>query len=54
MRRYLVKRGLQGIITMIAVLLMVFVAMRLAPGDPAELFLPEGAPPETIQALNER
>ena len=52
MRRFLIVRGLQAVATLVAIVVMVFVGLRLAPGDPARLFLPEGATEEQIDELN--
>jgi peptide/nickel transport system permease protein len=48
---YLVVRLLQAAATVLLAAAAVFFAVRLAPGDPAELLLPEGASPEQFAAL---
>lgn len=54
MGRYLLTRLLESAMTVITVAAVVFLAVRLTPGDPASLLLPRGAPPEQIAALRDR
>lgn len=49
---YALKRLLLAIPTLFLVALMVFVLIRLIPGDPAEVMLGEGASPQAIAALH--
>ena len=51
---YIVKRLGQAVIAMFVVSLVVFLLIRMAPGDPAELMAPETASEEEIQALRVR
>jgi peptide/nickel transport system permease protein len=48
---YVVVRLIQSAVTILLVAAAVFFAVRLAPGDPAELLLPRGASPEQRAAL---
>jgi peptide/nickel transport system permease protein len=52
MLRYLIKRLLLAIPTLLLVALIVFVLVRLIPGDPAQVMLGEGADPATIAAMH--
>jgi ABC-type dipeptide/oligopeptide/nickel transport system permease component len=54
MGQVLVHRIAEATVTLLIVAVIVFVAVRLTPGDPAELLLPRGAPPEQIAALRAR
>lgn len=51
---YIFKRLGQALVAMFAVTLIVFLLIRLAPGDPAQLMLPETASKEEIEALRVR
>lgn len=51
MLRYVVRRLLGAIPTFIGVLTLVFVLMRLVPGDPALLILGDRATPAAVEAL---
>ena len=51
MGRYLARRLLHAVFTLIGVSLVVFLVLRIIPGDPARLLLPEGASPEEITRL---
>lgn len=51
MGRYLLQRLAQGAVVAFGVILLVFVIVRLAPGDPARLLLPETAPVEAVRAM---
>lgn len=53
MRRYILKRLLLGIVTIIGVSIIVFTAARLT-GDVARLYAPENASPEQLQLIRER
>ncbi len=52
MLRYLTKRLLLAIPTLLLVALIVFVLVRLVPGDPAQVMLGEGADAATIAAMH--
>ena len=52
MRSYLLRRLWQSALTLVGVSLLVFVILRVVPGDPAKMLLPEGAPPSAIEELN--
>jgi ABC-type dipeptide/oligopeptide/nickel transport system permease component len=54
MRRYIIKRILQMIPTILAILLINFLLIRLAPGDPARVMAGEMATPENVEAIRER
>jgi peptide/nickel transport system permease protein len=51
MLQFIIRRALQSILTVLIAAALVFFAARLTPGDPAELMLGEGAPPEQIAAV---
>lgn len=51
MRSYLTRRLLITVPTLLAVTVLIFVAMRVIPGDPAVLLAGDFATPETVQAL---
>ena len=51
MRRYLSRRFMVAVPTLLAVTVLIFVAMRVVPGDPAVLLAGDFATPETVQAL---
>jgi ABC-type dipeptide/oligopeptide/nickel transport system permease component len=51
MLAYLAVRALQSVLTILLAAIAVFIAVRLTPGDPAELLLPRGASPEQMAAL---
>ncbi len=52
MLQYLAKRLLLAIPTLLLVALIVFVLVRLVPGDPAQVMLGEGADPAAIAAMH--
>ena len=52
MRAYLLRRLWQSALTLVGVSLLVFVILRVIPGDPAKMLLPEGAPQSAIEELN--
>jgi len=54
MNRYILKRIVGMILVMFIVLTIVFVIVRLAPGDPASLMLGPDATPEEAAALREK
>jgi ABC-type dipeptide/oligopeptide/nickel transport system permease component len=54
MARYILTRVLDSIPTILLVLTLVFVAMRVLPGDPALAVLGDGAQPETIAQFREK
>ena len=54
MSLYIVKRLGQAVVALFFVCLLVFMLIRMAPGDPAELMSPETASEEQIQALRVR
>ena len=53
MVRYVIRRSLMAIPTMIAVLVFIFVVMRVLPGDPAYAILGDDAPPEALEQFRE-
>lgn len=52
MLRYLARRLLLTVPTLLLVALIVFVLVRLVPGDPAQVMLGEGADPAAIAAMH--
>ena len=52
MRAYLLRRLWQSALTLVGVSLLVFVILRVIPGDPAKMLLPEGAPQSAVEELN--
>ncbi|PYN07292.1 MAG: ABC transporter permease [Candidatus Rokuibacteriota bacterium] len=52
MRAYLLRRLWQSAVTLVGVSILVFVILRVVPGDPAKMLLPEGAPPSAVEELN--
>ena len=52
MQSYLLRRLWQSALTLVGVSLLVFVILRVIPGDPAKMLLPEGAPQSAIEELN--
>ena len=44
MRAYALRRLGQAALTLLGVSVLVFVVLRVLPGDPAKMLLPEGAP----------
>ncbi|MBK8023129.1 MAG: ABC transporter permease [Chloroflexi bacterium] len=53
MTKYLLRRLLFSLPTLIGVTLLVFVVLYLAPGDPAQMMLGPRATPEQVEALRE-
>lgn len=51
MRAYLVRRVWQSAVTLVGVSVLVFLILRVIPGDPAKMLLPEGAPQSAIEEL---
>ncbi|MDH3445198.1 MAG: ABC transporter permease, partial [Deltaproteobacteria bacterium] len=49
MLAYCIRRSLWALPTMLAVLLFIFVVMRVLPGDPAYAILGDEAPPEALE-----
>jgi peptide/nickel transport system permease protein len=52
-RAYLLRRLWQSALTLVGVSLFVFVILRVIPGDPAKMLLPEGAPQSAVEELNQ-
>jgi ABC-type dipeptide/oligopeptide/nickel transport system permease component len=53
MKQYILKRILFAIPTMLGVLVVVFLVIRMIPGDPAAIYLGEKATKEQIEAFRE-
>jgi ABC-type dipeptide/oligopeptide/nickel transport system permease component len=51
-RTYLLRRVAQSLVTLAGVSVLVFVILRVIPGDPAKMLLPEGAPQSQVEELN--
>ena len=52
MKSYLLRRLWQSAVTLVGVSILVFVILRVIPGDPAKMLLPEGAPQSAVEELN--
>jgi peptide/nickel transport system permease protein len=52
MRAYVLRRLGQAALTLLGVSVLVFVVLRVLPGDPAKMLLPEGAPQSAVDELN--
>src|SRR6476661_6295471 len=52
MRTYVIRRLWQSALTLVGVSVLVFVILRVVPGDPAKMLLPEGAPQSAVDELN--
>src|SRR5438874_660422 len=52
MHAYVLRRIWQSAVTLVGVSILVFVILRVIPGDPAKMLLPEGAPQSAVEALN--
>ncbi|MBI3458307.1 MAG: ABC transporter permease [Candidatus Rokubacteria bacterium] len=52
MKSYLVRRLSHSAVTLAGVSVLVFVILRVVPGDPAKMLLPEGAPHSAVEELN--
>jgi ABC-type dipeptide/oligopeptide/nickel transport system permease component len=51
-RAYLLRRIGQSALTLVGVSVLVFVILRVIPGDPAKMLLPEGAPQAAVEELD--
>jgi peptide/nickel transport system permease protein len=51
-RAYALRRLGQAALTLLGVSVLVFVVLRVLPGDPAKMLLPEGAPQSAVDELN--
>src|SRR4029079_6075964 len=52
MQAYLLRRVAQSILTLIGIAVLVVDSLRVVPGDPAKMLLPEGAPQSAVDELN--
>ena len=52
MSRYVLRRLLHAGLTLLGVSVLVFVILRVIPGDPARMLLPEGAPQSAVDELD--
>jgi len=52
MRTYVLSRLAQSALTLLGVSVLVFVILRVLPGDPARMLLPDGAPESAVAELN--
>lgn len=52
MRAYVLRRLWQSALTLAGVSVLVFVILRVLPGDPAKMLLPDGAPQSAVDELN--
>jgi len=52
MARYLRRRLVHSVLTLLGVSVLVFVILRVMPGDPAKMLLPEGAPESAVEELD--
>jgi len=52
MRAYVLRRLWQSALTLAGVSVFVFVILRVLPGDPAKMLLPDGAPQSAVDELN--
>ncbi|HVQ75246.1 MAG TPA: ABC transporter permease [Candidatus Binatia bacterium] len=52
MKAYVLRRLWQSALTLWGVSLFVFVILRVLPGDPARMLLPDGAPESAVEDLN--
>src|SRR5215471_17580578 len=52
MQAYLFRRAAQTVLTLVGMSILVFVILRVLPGDPAKMLLPEGAPQSAVDELN--
>ena len=52
MKAYVLRRLWQSALTLAGVSVLVFVILRVVPGDPAKMLLPEGAPQSAVDELN--
>jgi peptide/nickel transport system permease protein len=51
-RAYVLRRLWQSALTLAGVSVLVFVILRVLPGDPAKMLLPDGAPQSAVDELN--
>jgi ABC-type dipeptide/oligopeptide/nickel transport system permease component len=52
MKAYVLRRLWQSALTLVGVSVLVFVILRVLPGDPAKMLLPDGAPQSAVDELN--
>ena len=52
MSRFALRRLWHAVLTLLGVSILVFVVLRVMPGDPAKMLLPEGAPQSAIDELD--
>jgi peptide/nickel transport system permease protein len=52
MKTYILRRVAQSALTLLGVSVLVFVILRVLPGDPARMLLPDGAPESAVLELN--
>src|SRR5207247_10303312 len=52
MRAYVLRRCWHSAVTLAGVSILVFVILRVVPGDPAKMLLPERAPQSAVDELN--
>ncbi len=52
MRTYVLRRLLHSLITLVGVSLVVFAILRILPGDPARMMLPDGAPQSAVDEMS--
>ena len=52
MRTYILRRLAQSALTLLGVSVLVFAILRVLPGDPARMLLPDGAPESAVAELN--
>jgi peptide/nickel transport system permease protein len=52
MKAYVLRRLGQSALTLVGVSVLVFVILRVVPGDPAKMLLPDGAPQSAVDELN--
>jgi len=52
MGRFLRRRLLHSLVTLAGVSILIFVILRVMPGDPAKMLLPEGAPESAVEELD--
>ena len=54
MGAFLLKRAVQGIVTIFAASIVIFLVMEVLPGDPAAFMLGLNAQPDTVAALRDQ
>src|ERR687894_1629477 len=52
MTQYVLRRLLHSIVTLVGVSLVVFGILRILPGDPARMMLPDGAPESAVNEMS--